>query len=54
MKIHAIMKYFQLNNVDKKLAYFNSADNGLNKGKEHFAKNIISVASVNQIMSFLY
>lgn len=54
MKIHAIMKYFQLNNIDKKLAYFNYADTNQSKGKEQFIKNIISVATVNQIISFLH
>lgn len=50
MKMHAIIKYFQLNNIDKKIAYFNSVETTPHKDKDKFHKNKISVATVNQIM----
>ena len=46
------MKYFSLNNMDKKLVYFNNADVQDNKQKKAAASRI-SVASINQTLSFL-
>jgi len=49
------MKYVNLNNVDKKLAYFNSNSKIVMKmdGKYPQSSSLIAVAKINQIINFL-
>lgn len=56
MKIFKIVKYIQLNNIDQKLAYFNSKETVVDKGKPKTNKEQekkISVAKINNILQFL-
>ena len=56
MKIFKIVKYIQLNNLDQKLAYFNSKDAVIDKSKpkaNREQEKKISVAKINNILQFL-
>lgn len=50
MKIFKIVKYIQLNNLDQKLAYFNTKEVKLKDRKE---ESKISVSNINGILTFL-
>lgn len=48
------MKYVGLNNVDKKLAYFNSNSKVLKTdGKYPQTNSLVTVAKINKIINFL-
>ena len=56
MKIFKIVKYIQLNNLDQKLAYFNSKETTADKSKpkaNREQEKKISVAKINNILQFL-
>lgn len=48
IRIQKIIKYIELNNIDKKLAYFNSSNQPAKR-----ISPIISPSAVNSILSFI-
>lgn len=53
LKIYKIMKYIQLNNIDQKLAFFNSNPSSLNKKGKNEPNSKISVGKINNILNFI-